>query len=857
MKKLLRVLVPFVVYVVSFMFVPPHEVTNHERSEAMTALEFWTAQRAYPDRTIPDNRYFAAYQYSRTHLNNQADESADDTWQQIGPHNIGGRTLAVAFNPLNPNTVYAGSASGGLWRSYTGGVGRAAWQRVRTGFPVLGVSSIAIAPDDSNTIYIGTGEVYAYQNSIGGLSVRTTRGSYGFGILKTTNGGASWTKALDWSYNQKRGVQALYLNPLNRNTIWAATTEGTYKSTNAGSSWNLMHNVIMATDVALSAIDTNTVFVACGNLGSTGNGIYRSTDGGGTFAKLTNGLPSSYGGKTLLAISPSSPNIIFASIGNGSNMGSGTWLVRSTNNGDSWVTLSTSDYSTYQGWYSHFVVVHPTDTSKILTGGIDMWKSTNGGRNLLIKSDWSAWYFGTTPPGGPEGPSNYSHADHHAYAIHPTNPNTVYLANDGGIFRTTDFGETFSGCNGGYQTTQFYNGFSCSPMDTTLAMGGMQDNATAIRDSGVAWRRVIGGDGCWTAVHPANPDTLYGTSQNLNLLKSTNRGGGFFGIGVPGSSFPTSFAAPFVLSPSNPRIMYAGRDRVYRSTVGGGSWVAPSNVALDGNPLIALAVSPTDPNVVYAGTAPVSSRSRLFASTNGGTNWANVTGTLPDRYPVDLHVDPSQPGTVYVAFSGYGTSHVFRSTDFGQSWTDIGATLPDVPTSAVVVDPIRSSTIYVGNDIGVYVSTNGGSSWAEFQSGLPEAVIVMDLTISSRNRMLRAATHGNGAYERRLLESPTDVAQTGTPADFRLEQNYPNPFNPTTTIKYLMPEVRSLRSEVGRVTVKVFDALGREVATLVDKAREPGEYRVNWDANGFPSGVYFYRIQAGTFVSVRKMVLLR
>ena len=159
MKKLLRVLVPFVVYVVSFMFVPPHEVTNHERSEAMTALEFWTAQRAYPDRTIPDNRYFAAYQYSRTHLNNQADESADDTWQQIGPHNIGGRTLAVAFNPLNPNTVYAGSASGGLWRSYTGGVGRAAWQRVRTGFPVLGVSSIAIAPDDSNTIYIGTAEL--------------------------------------------------------------------------------------------------------------------------------------------------------------------------------------------------------------------------------------------------------------------------------------------------------------------------------------------------------------------------------------------------------------------------------------------------------------------------------------------------------------------------------------------------------------------------------------------------------------------------------------------------------------------------------------------------------------------------
>ncbi|MBI5473759.1 MAG: hypothetical protein HY961_15580, partial [Ignavibacteriae bacterium] len=580
MKTLLTGFTSFLILVLSFIFSSHREDIGHERSDAMTALDYWAAQRAYPDRTIPDDKYYAAYEYAKTHLQSPVDESATDTWQQIGPHNIGGRTLAVAFNPLNPNTVYACAASGGLWRSYTGGVGRMAWQQVPTGFPVLGVSSIAIAPNDSNTIFIGTGEVYAYQNSIGGLSVRTTRGSYGIGILKTTNGGLTWQKVLDWSYNQKRGVQAIRLNPLNHNTLWAATSEGTYKSINSGASWTLVHSVIMATDIAICADDTNVVFVACGNLGSAGNGIYRTTDGGGTFTKLTAGLPASFGGKTLLAISQSFQNLIYASIGNGSGTGSGTWLVRSTNRGDAWTTLSTSDYSTYQGWYSHFVVVHPTDTSKVVTGGIDMWKSTNGGRTLLIKSDWSAWYFGTPPPGGPEGPSNYSHADHHAYAIHPTNPNTVYLATDGGIFRTTDFGETFAGCNGGYQSTQFYNGFSCSPIDTVMAMGGLQDNATAIRDSGVAWRRVIGGDGCWTAIHPANPDTLYGTSQNLNLLKSNNRGNSFFGIGVPGGSSGTSFAAPFVLSRSNPRTMYAGRDRVYRSTVGGGSWTATTGSAL-------------------------------------------------------------------------------------------------------------------------------------------------------------------------------------------------------------------------------------------------------------------------------------
>jgi len=299
--------------------------------------------------------------------------------------------------------------------------------------------------------------------------------------------------------------------------------------------------------------------------------------------------------------------------------------------------------------------------------------------------------------------------------------------------------------------------------------------------------------------------------------------------------------------------MYAGRDRVYRSTVGGGSWAAPSNIALDGNPLIALAVSPMDPNVVYAGTAPVSSRARIFVSTNGGTSWANITGTLPDRYPVDLHADPSQAGTVYGVFSGFATSHVFRSTDFGQNWTDIGATLPDVPTSAIVVDPIRSNVIYVGNDIGVYVTTNGGVSWTEFQSGLPEAVIVMDLTVSSRNRMLRVATHGNGAYERHLLESPSSVAQTWTTGDVRLEQNYPNPFNAATNIEFRIPN----HIMHGVVSLRVFDLSGREIATLMNRDLPPGNHKLFFEGKDLASGIYVYRIQVGSYAAARKMVLLR
>ena len=269
-------------------------------SGAKKALDFWSAQRAYPGKTIPDEGHYAAYETAGQAVAEIGFRAEPvELWRAIGPTNLGGRTLAVAFNPLNPNTIYAGSASGGLWRSFSGGRGVAAWERISTGYPVLGVSSIAFAPADSGTIYIGTGEVYSYQNVGYGAAYRSTRGTYGIGILKTTNGGVSWEKSLDWSYNQTRGVWAVKLNPLNPNTVWAGTTEGTYKSTDAGGTWNRKHDVVMVMDLALSPADTNIVFAACGNFESEGYGIYRTTDGGGgpswvtTFPSFSRAKPSS------------------------------------------------------------------------------------------------------------------------------------------------------------------------------------------------------------------------------------------------------------------------------------------------------------------------------------------------------------------------------------------------------------------------------------------------------------------------------------------------------------------------------------------------------------------------------------
>lgn len=829
--------------------------TPLKTSGAMQSLDLWTLQRAYPEKKIPDIGFDQGYNYSKANLINEFDISTE-SWKAIGPKNISGRTLALEFNPHNGNTIYAGSASGGLWRSYTGGVGETAWENIPTGFPVLSVSSIIVSPADTNKLYIGTGEVYGYQNSIGGMVIRTTRGSYGIGILKSTDNGSTWTKSLDWSTAQSRGVQVLKINPRNSNVIWAGTTEGTYVTYDAGSNWRLVNNTIMVTDIAINPNDTGTVFIACGNLGSSGNGIYRTLNSGNNWEKLTNGLPQTYGGKAILSMYKSSPNVIFASIGFGSLSTSATNLCKSVDNGNTWITVSDFSYATYQGWYSHFAGVNPVDSGIVITGGIDLFKSTDGGNTLYQKSFWNIGYSGRTPVGGPEGPPNYSHADHHAMVFHPDDPDIIYFASDGGVYRTTDGAETFEAVNGGYQSAQFYPGFSSARTDSLFAIGGMQDNNSAIYDGDEAWIRVIGGDGCWTGINYRNKDTLFGSYQGLNILASINGGQNFYTV-TPPTGYTTGFVAPFILGNVNPQIMYAGRSVVFKTTNSGVVWnLTNGGVSLDGNnPLFTLANSFINDDVVYAASAPIFSRARIFRTSNGGDNWNDITSTLPDRYFTDFAVDPLNDNIVYCTVSGFGTSHIYVSSNAGANWTDINNGLPDVPTSSVTIDPSYRNIIYLGNDIGVYISTNSGSNWTEFQSGMSDASIVLDLSISVQNRSLRAVTHGRGIFERSLLNPSVGINETTSlTEDFQLYQNYPNPFNPKTKLEYRI-------SSAEFVSLIVYDVLGNEVKTLVNEIKPAGNHSIEFVAGNLPSGIYIYKLITGggeaKFSDVKKMILIK
>jgi len=742
---------------------PPFGGENEEAplkySGALQALDLWAAQRAYPGTVIPAEGFGRAWQQAKRipRIGTAAGgDRGNDYWGVLGPHNIGGRTLSLAVDPGNPDTIYAGSASGGLWKTTVGGVGADAWDKVETGYPILAVSTVVLDPADSDVIYIGTGEAYRYQESDGGELNRLTRGSYGIGILKSTDGGESWTQSLDWTYDQNRGVWMIAVHPADSNIVYAATTEGIYKSTDAGGQWTLVHEVIMGTDVRIHPTDPQIIFSAHGNFNSEGRGIYRSTDGGGSWSQLTNGLPTTWSGKCQLAIAPPAPTRIYASIG---NTESGRGLYLSTDTGDSWSQAYGGDYQQYQGFYSHYVLPSPFDVNLVFVAGIEIHRSTNGGSSFSQRSDWTAMYFGTPPPEGPIGGPSYAHADHHFATWHPSDPDTIFFASDGGVFKSTNGGTSFQSLIGGYVTTQFYNGIGMSATSPDKLIGGMQDTATAIYRGGPAWERVIGGDGTWAAINPLDDDILYGSAQYLQMLRTDNDSGWWDWIEPPSAGGErTAFIAPYVLCPSNPSVLYSGRSRVYRSTNGGNSWSAThGSTPLNGNnAVMCMAVSPTDENVVYAATAAYDDRARVYRTTNGD-DWTEVTGTLPDRYISDLTVDPTNSSVVYATIMGFGTSHVFRSANGGDSWADIGQGLPDAPTSAVIVDPDNPEVVYVGGDLGVYVSPDSGQSWYSFQEEMG-TVMINDLKIYGPGRLIRAATHGNGIQERPLYEPGGDLS---------------------------------------------------------------------------------------------------
>jgi hypothetical protein len=299
--------------------------------------------------------------------------------------------------------------------------------------------------------------------------------------------------------------------------------------------------------------------------------------------------------------------------------------------------------------------------------------------------------------------------------------------------------------------------------------------------------------------------------------------------------------------------MYIAGTNFYKSTNGGTSFGTTLNY-FGGGKALSMATSWVGTDTIYVGTTPEgSTAAAIWRSLNGGTTWTNISGSaVPNRYPTDLFANPFNAKEVYATFGGFGSAHVLKSTDAGTTWTNITGSLPDVPTQCVMIDPVYPNNIYVGNDLGVYASTNSGTTWGEYRTGMPYS-IVFDLAYVPVSRKIRALTHGSGIWERKLTSIPTAVQNESgeMPKEYYLNQNYPNPFNPVTRIDFGV-------SKQAFVSIIVYDMAGRRVSRLINGNYTPGNYHVMFDAGNLPSGIYAYTMTVNEkTVKTNKLTILK
>ena len=758
----------------------------------------WSDARTYPHKTIEKLAYYRGFEEAREmtvaarNASSRVYSTTTAPWVALAPKNFSGRVISMGFHPTNANIMWCGAAAGGLWKTTTGGTGAPGginWTYVPTGFPILGVMAIAVHPTDGNTLYIGSGEVYnpgaPGVGPTAGGHIRTFRGSYGIGILKTTDGGTTWSRVLNFDSTQMKGVADILIHPTNTNIVFAATSDGVYRSTDAGANWTLIHSVTMAMDLCFKPGAPSTLYVACGNFDSPGRGIYKTTNSTAatpTFTNISSGLPATLTGKIALAVSAAAPSSVWASVGREPDTNDPFGLYITTTEGTSgWSLLEdaiplmeTPGFSRLnQGWYAHDVAVDPTTTNNIYWCEMEMWRSVNAGSTFTRQSVWSNWNIGFTTVGTTtEGTNtNYAHADVHRIYISPFNSNTLFICTDGGIFRSTNNGTSWSGLNGGLMTAQIYPNMGQSMQDANFAIGGLQDNEGFVYEGNAGCRRIGNlGDGFHAAVHPTNDNTCFIASYYLNIKKSTNRAGSFVNNLTTNPSTPPAenacFNAPYVMAPNTPATMYAGTYRLRKTTNSGTSWavIGPSPLINTQALILYIAVAPNDANTLYVSVAPGGgSPSKLLKSVNGGTSFSDVTTGLPDRYFTDIAIDAANPNRAAVAVSGFGTSHVYMTRDGGATWSDVGGGLPDIPHNTLMFDPANRRTLYVGNDLGVFYA-NGmpvGSgalpaittvTWTAYNEGIEDAVLVSDLFRTGTGK-LRIATFGRGMWERDFAAS--------------------------------------------------------------------------------------------------------
>ncbi len=693
---------------------------------------YWMERNAYPGERIPPGAYrnsvLRKQAMARFSPPLFAKTAGAMKWTNIGPVNIGGRIVASAINPKNPRVMYIGAADGGVWKTFNAG---ASWFSVSDDFPTQSMGALAIDPVDTSVVYAGTGEA-----GWGGRMFE------GMGIMKSTNGGVSWTALADTTIPPLVRVAMFALNPQTPAILYAAIPEGSlgsgeggiYKSTNAGANWSRVFTGI-CTDVIINPKNPDILYTASSKMvsGTSASryGIYKTTDAGAIWNKLDvpYGVPDDQMGRTALGLSAEHPEVVYAGISEVTGSAK-TWLLgifRTLDGGDTWQKVPVPfDYMVSQGWYDNCIGVNPKNPDIVLAGGVKLIRTSDGGATWQRIPD--------------QVQGGVLHVDQHEILFDPVDPDKAYIGDDGGFFRISGNGQVTEKVDYGLAITQFVGG-AMHPTSDAYQLGGTQDNGTMYSFTAPDWDRVYFGDGGFTQINTKNPAIQFTTDWGLSLSRSEDFGRTWERAL---SGFPANenclFYSPYAMDPQLPEFLYFGTSRIFKTTNSGALWT-PMNQCMFPNGgycyyVSAVSVAPYDGRLVFAGSTGVG----VAISTDGGATWRN-TNPGPQRWTSSIR--SFTPGVIYVTLTGYGSDHIFESTDFGNSWHPIQGDLPDTPVNDLFV---RGSTFIAGTDIGTFISTNNGTNWQVLGDGM-QTVSVQQLLFNENTGTLRAITHGRGMYD--------------------------------------------------------------------------------------------------------------
>ncbi|MGM0648876.1 MAG: PKD domain-containing protein, partial [Bacteroidota bacterium] len=656
-------------------------------------------------------------------------------WTHLGPDDTptninspstrrgSGRLNCVSFHPTNTDIIYVGAPSGGLWKTTDGGN---SWATTTDDLPSIGVSDIAIHPDNPEVIFIATGDGDA-------------RDTYSAGILKSTDGGATWTETpLDLDITSLNIIRRMKINPVNPDIMLAAGNFGITRSDDGGNTWDVKASGHFK-DIELNPADPAIAYAATYEY-TGGAAVYRSENSGNTWQQSLN-IPEA--NRIEMAVSPDNPSLVYAVASSSENSGY-FGFYKSTDHGQNFTQVHDSTninllgWSTDgsdeggQGWYDLACAADPNDAGTVYVGGVNTWKSVNGGASWDIVTHW---YGGDGVP--------YVHADHHSLDFSPLT-GELFSGNDGGLHKTNNGGDSWTDLSDGLQILQIYRmGMSATNYQRLLT--GTQDNGT-MRYNDSDWKAVIGGDGMECLIDYTNEDIMYGTVYYGAIRRSTDGGYNFTDI-KPAAAGDGAWVTPFVIDPQNPQTLYIGFKDVYKTTNRGDSWTTISDNLTDGTNLQSIAIAKSDPDVIYAATYD-----DIYKTTNGGGTWTNISGGLPDNSITYITISPTNPDILWLTLSGYSDGEkVYYSDNGGSNWQNYSDGLPNIPANCIVYEENSNNALYVGTDLGVFYRNSSMPAWTNFSQGMPN-VIVNELEIQYNVNKLRAATYGRGLYESDLFE---------------------------------------------------------------------------------------------------------